>query len=263
MAGAARKRTTRVQMVFQDPFASLDPRMRVGQTIAEGPLAHGLVEPRRRAQPMSRNWLDAVGLDPDFAEPLSAPVLRRPAPAHRHRARARHAARRAGLRRAGGLARRVDPGADHQSVPQAAPRARPHHAVHQPRSRRGAPRLGPRRHHVSRPHRRDRRRAAMLYASPLHPYTRALLDSVPKLVLADGEIVSFKAIQRRVALRAVAAERLPFSFALPACRGPLPQRDSAAARDRGGSPRRVPSRAACLMGAGNRGCGEETFVSES
>ena len=171
-APAARKRTTRVQMVFQDPFASLDPRMRVGDTIAEGPLAHGLVDRAERGAyvgKLARGGRPRSGL----RQPLSASVLRRPAPAHRDRARARHAARRAGLRRAGGLARRVDPGADHQPVPQAAPRARPDHAVHQPRSRRRAARLGPRRHHVSRPHRRDRRRAARLRQPAPSLYARA------------------------------------------------------------------------------------------
>ena len=61
-----RKVVTRVQMVFQDPFASLDPRMRVGETIAEGPLAHGLTT-RSEAARFSADWLARVGLDPAYA----------------------------------------------------------------------------------------------------------------------------------------------------------------------------------------------------
>ena len=53
-------------MVFQDPFGSLDPRMRVGPAIAEGPVAHGLVR-RGDAAAYVAKWLDAVGLDPEFA----------------------------------------------------------------------------------------------------------------------------------------------------------------------------------------------------
>jgi peptide/nickel transport system ATP-binding protein len=60
------KATTRIQTVFQDPFASLNPRMRIGETIAEGPVAHGLVA--RAAAPMLvADWLARVGLDPAFA----------------------------------------------------------------------------------------------------------------------------------------------------------------------------------------------------
>ncbi|WP_298923744.1 ABC transporter ATP-binding protein [uncultured Ramlibacter sp.] len=62
-----RKRTTRVQMVFQDPFASLNPRMRVGDTISEGPRAHGLVS-RDGAQSDVIRWLAAVGLDAEAAQ---------------------------------------------------------------------------------------------------------------------------------------------------------------------------------------------------
>jgi peptide/nickel transport system ATP-binding protein len=60
------KRTTAIQMVFQDPFASLNPRMRVGQAIAEGPLAHGLW-PRDEADRRVAKVLRQVGLDASYA----------------------------------------------------------------------------------------------------------------------------------------------------------------------------------------------------
>jgi oligopeptide/dipeptide ABC transporter ATP-binding protein len=61
-----RKTTTRIQTVFQDPFASLNPRRRIGETIAEGPIAHGIVT--RAASPaFIADWLARVGLDPAVA----------------------------------------------------------------------------------------------------------------------------------------------------------------------------------------------------
>ena len=62
----ARKITTRIQTIFQDPFASLNGRMRIGDIIAEGPLAHKLVT-RAEASVYVKEWLAAVGLDPTFA----------------------------------------------------------------------------------------------------------------------------------------------------------------------------------------------------
>jgi peptide/nickel transport system ATP-binding protein len=67
MAPSGTKLTTRVQTVFQDPFASLNPRIKIGETIAEGPIAHGLVA-RSKARAYVAEWLDLVGLDPGFAE---------------------------------------------------------------------------------------------------------------------------------------------------------------------------------------------------
>ena len=55
-----------VQMIFQDPFASLNPRLRVGAAIAEGPLVHGLIE-RRAADAFVADLLTRVGLDPTLA----------------------------------------------------------------------------------------------------------------------------------------------------------------------------------------------------
>jgi peptide/nickel transport system ATP-binding protein len=55
----------RIQMVFQDPFASLNPRRRVGDILAEGPMAHGVA--RSEAMARGRDLLALVQLDPGAA----------------------------------------------------------------------------------------------------------------------------------------------------------------------------------------------------
>ena len=54
-----------VQMIFQDPYASLNPRQRVGDIIVEGPKAHGLVS-RREVDDYVGEVMRKVGLDPEF-----------------------------------------------------------------------------------------------------------------------------------------------------------------------------------------------------
>lgn len=61
------KVTTRVQTVFQDPFASLDPRMKVGDTVAEGPIAHKLTS-KADARQYVAEWFERVGLDPVWVD---------------------------------------------------------------------------------------------------------------------------------------------------------------------------------------------------
>ena len=56
----------RMQMVFQDPFASLNPRHSVGRMIAEPLKAHGITR-RSEASGRVRELLDVVGLPPDAA----------------------------------------------------------------------------------------------------------------------------------------------------------------------------------------------------
>src|SRR3954466_4537504 len=51
----------RIQMVFQDPYSSLNPRMTVGQTLSELLRVHKLV-PRNKVQDRCRELLDLVGL---------------------------------------------------------------------------------------------------------------------------------------------------------------------------------------------------------
>jgi peptide/nickel transport system ATP-binding protein len=64
---AMRSLRPRLQMVFQDPYASLNPRMTIGDALAEPLLAHGRVPNRKAADERVRELLSTVGLKTNFA----------------------------------------------------------------------------------------------------------------------------------------------------------------------------------------------------
>jgi peptide/nickel transport system ATP-binding protein len=61
-----RAETKNIQMVFQDPFASLNPRRKAGDLVAQGLIVHGT--PRREALAKARELFALVGLDPSSTE---------------------------------------------------------------------------------------------------------------------------------------------------------------------------------------------------
>ena len=60
-----RKMRQRVQLIFQDPIASLNPRRRIGDIIAEPLVIAGVKDPKKR-QELVHEVLSAVGLDPSL-----------------------------------------------------------------------------------------------------------------------------------------------------------------------------------------------------
>ena len=58
----------RMQVIFQDPYASLNPRMTVGQILAEPLAVHGVVPDRQRRRDRVRDLLSRVGLLPQHAD---------------------------------------------------------------------------------------------------------------------------------------------------------------------------------------------------
>lgn len=68
MNAAARQRLRRdVQYIFQDPFASLDPRKTVGFSVAEPIRTHGLMDSDRAINARVGELLERVGLEPSMA----------------------------------------------------------------------------------------------------------------------------------------------------------------------------------------------------
>ena len=60
-----RKTRGEMQIVFQDPYASLNPRMTVGDIVAEPLLVHGIGNRKRRRSTVEE-LLEVVGFNPDF-----------------------------------------------------------------------------------------------------------------------------------------------------------------------------------------------------
>ncbi|MGW4891830.1 ABC transporter ATP-binding protein [Kitasatospora sp. NPDC004240] len=67
LARAGRAARREIQMVFQDPYSSLNPRMTVGRILAEPLIAHGLGDRATRAARVAE-LLERVGLDPAAAD---------------------------------------------------------------------------------------------------------------------------------------------------------------------------------------------------
>lgn len=61
--GELRRKQFAMQMIFQDPYASLNPRMRIQDIVGEAPLAHGMTM-RAEQKDYVASLLQKVGLDP-------------------------------------------------------------------------------------------------------------------------------------------------------------------------------------------------------
>ncbi len=61
-----RRETRHIQMVFQDPFGSLNPRRKAGDLVAQGPIVHGT--PRAKAITEAKELFALVGLDPSASD---------------------------------------------------------------------------------------------------------------------------------------------------------------------------------------------------
>lgn len=67
MRGDDRKKFTKMaQIIFQDPYASLDPKMRISDIIAEGIRAHKIIDSEADIQKRVEELLITVGLDKDY-----------------------------------------------------------------------------------------------------------------------------------------------------------------------------------------------------
>src|SRR6516162_2889339 len=58
----------RIQVIFQDPYSSLNPRMKVGEIVGEPIMVHGIERDTARRAARVLELLSVCGLDPKFAD---------------------------------------------------------------------------------------------------------------------------------------------------------------------------------------------------
>jgi len=57
-----------MQIVFQDPYGSLSPRLSLGQIVEEGLILHNIEKSNKNRREMVSNVLEDVGIDPSFVD---------------------------------------------------------------------------------------------------------------------------------------------------------------------------------------------------
>ncbi|NML47079.1 ATP-binding cassette domain-containing protein [Ramlibacter sp. G-1-2-2] len=240
-----------IQMIFQDPHASLNPRRRVGDAIGEAAGVHGLLEGASQAD-FAAELLRQVGLDPAMADRFP----------HQFSGGQRA---RIGIARALAVQPRFLVCDESVAALDVSVQAQVLNLFMDLRERKGLTYLFIS-HDLSVVHHLADRVAVMylgrlvevaptaeLFREPAHPYTRALLDSVPRLDAGNtvfqplkGEIASPLAPpsgcafhprcphamavcrEQQPALQPVAAGRFAACHLVPAC-GTVPSTDSQSA----------------------------------
>ena len=225
-----------IQMIFQDPYSSLNPRHTVG-TIVGAPYRLQDVKPEGGVKKAGAGPARAGRAQPRALQPLPARVLRRPAPAHRHRPHARPASRK--LIVADEPVSALDVSIQAQVVnllEDLQNELGPDLRVHRARPVGGAARLRPGRGDVPRQDRRDRRPRRPLRPRPMHPYTdgAAVGRARARTPGAGTERERIRLAGRRAQPDQPAA-RLPLPHPLLEGAGHLRDRGAAAASQLGGT----------------------------